>query len=363
MSRIGAVRSVAAASLAAAVIGCQDTTTGPEAVDVFDTRTATADFEAMDGVLESSGWASFLALASRQAFASAAGPAAASAAIVEAAGRLTGKADARAFAVEVVRRATRTSGPSAAPIISEGSRGTTFVWDEGAGRYVPDPARTGAPPTGVRFILYEESAGRPDPSREVGYVDLIDEGDASREDVVLRLVGVHRGRTVVDYRTRVDRVGAGGRVRVDGYLQNDTDRLRFDVDAHAHGGDPDAVDVDFEMGIDARDFEVVGSVRARGDDGPGAVDVSVRHGDDSLRVTVQDRGPSLAGTFYLDGAVFATVSGDPDAPTFVSADGDPLTTLEIGVLFHIVGVVEVVLGLFQGLVAPVAGLVALGIVL
>jgi hypothetical protein len=259
------------------------------------------------------------------------------------------------------------AGPAGAPIISGIHRGKTFVWDPDAEEYVVDPERTDAPAHGVRFVVYEETApGVPDPDAPVGYADLVDEGDGSAEDVVLRLELVVDAVQVLSYRTAVDTEGARITVEVDGFLQDPEgpDRLDFDLrvegPVESGGG---AADLEFEMGIDARDFEIVGSVRGVEDDGTGRTDIFVRHGDDSLGVEVEATASTLAGTILLDGELFATVSGHPDAPTFTGASGDDLTGREVAVLLRVVAVVVDVLVLFNDLVEPVAGLVGLGLIL
>ncbi|MCL5460153.1 hypothetical protein M3M33_16060, partial [Loigolactobacillus coryniformis] len=77
----------------------------------------------------------------------------------------------------------------AKPTLSPRYLGQTLVYDMVTDQYVVDPKRTGAPRNGVRFIVYEVNGEqRPNPAREIGYADLLDEGPASGEAQVLRLV-------------------------------------------------------------------------------------------------------------------------------------------------------------------------------
>ena len=95
------------------------------------------------------------------------------------------------------------------------------------------------------------------------------------------------------------------------------------------------VDLQFDIEMASREFEFTGSVLGtEGGDDTGDIDISVRHGEESLRVDVSGDASSLSGTIYLNGAVFATVSGDPDEPDFVSADGDTLRTVEVECSFR-----------------------------
>ena len=100
-----------------------------------------------------------------------------------------------------------------------------------------------------------------------------------------------------------------------------------------------------------------------GEGGSGDIDVTVRHGSESMRVDVNGTDSSIAGTFYLNGQTFATVSGHPDEPVFVGASGDPLTGAEVLVLLRMVGVLDDVFDLFEELVEPVGHLVVLAIIL
>ena len=150
-----------------------------------------------------------------------------------------------------------------------------------------------------------------------------------------------------------------------GFLQDEQDRLEFDIAvAGSRRAGVEAVDIEFEMGIAARDFSMHGSLRGVEDEGgQGDIDVTVRHGSESIRVDVSGSDDFIDGAFYLHGELFATVSGHPDEPTFVSADGDPLTAPEVAVLLRMVGVLDDVFDLFGELVEPIGHLVILAIIL
>lgn len=347
-----------ALAAAAALTACGDTT-GPDRDEAFDAQAALADYQALEGVLGSDAWNALGRL-------DGAGP---FSALRASPSSVTGGLKTLSPTATVAERseAIRSLADgmrswSRSPIISEQNRGTTFVYDADRSDYVPDPDRTDAPDNGVRFILYEEVDGQPDPSREIGYADLLDEGDGSEEDIVLRLVAVQHDLEVLNYRTSLTDTGIrAGVITVDGFLQNETERLDFGINVQ---GDDQTVELGFEIRMDARDFEIIGAVQGtEGEGGPGAVDLTVRHGDESLGVDLESDGETLSGVIRLNGEDFATASGDADDPTFTSADGDALTLTEIGVLIQVFGVSQEVFVLTGGLLAPVAGLVALGIVL
>ena len=349
-------RAMALAALTA-LTACGDST-GPRTGD-FDAQAAQADHEALDRLLSSEGWTAFRALGGQGPFAALGGQ---PAAITGSLRALTPGATGAERAAALQWLAAGMRSWSRSPIISEERRGTTFVYDAERRDYVPDPSRTGAPANGVRFIVYEEIDGQPDPTREVGYADLLDEGDASAEDIVLRLVCVRNGLEVLNYRTSLDDIGEdAGVITVDGYLQDAEARLDFDIDVVGADG---VVDLDFRIAMDAREFEILGDVTgSEEENGPGAVDLSVRHGDESLAIAIQSDGATVSGVVHVNGELFANAGGDAQDPTFTGADGEALTLTEIGVLIQVFGVAEDVFNLTGGLLAPVAGLVAVGILL
>ena len=230
-----------------------------------------------------------------------------------------------------------------------------------------DPEREGAPSTGVRFILYEvDQAGDPIVAQESGYADLIDEGDGSAEDIALRLKAVRGSTTVLDYATTLDANGDEGDLTVRGFLNGDDVRLDFDIAAHGETvGARGTLDVTFDLHVEARDFSVTGTVGGvqEGTYDAGSIDVTVRHGDASIRTDVSGEQGRLDGTVYLNGDVFATVSGREVAPVFHGADGHALTWPELLVLRHVFDSIEDVFDFLEDLVDPVDDLVVLGAIL
>jgi hypothetical protein len=353
---------LAAAGFAAAC----DAGTGPELATDLDTDAALADYEAMQTALGSTEFLGFRALGGRTPFGGA--PAA-----IDALAGLSAPGTAhesRAFALDLFRRIQDAGSlvrPTAAPIISGFHRGATFVYDPQLDRYVVDPDREGAPATGVRFIVYEvDQAGGPIVGQERGYADLIDEGDNSAEDIALRLKAVEGTTTVLDYATTLDVNGDHGELTVHGFLQGDDVRLDFDIEAvGTEDGGSETLDLAFDLRVDARDFSVSGTVSGieDGDDGSGDIDVTVRHRQASIRADVSGQSGVLDGTIYLNGHVFATVTGPEKELVFLGADGDPLTWPELLVLRHIFDCIEDVFDFLEDLVDPVDELVVLGAIL
>ena len=341
-----------------------DSSTGPDLETEFDTQAALADYQAMDAAFGSAAFAGFRVLDNRTPFGGAAID------VVAAMSAPTAADGGRAYALNLAHRihaTNATRGPAAAPIISETYRGVTFVYDPVADDYAPDLARTGAPATGVRFILYDvDAAGTPIVEQENGYADLIDEGDGSAEDVVLHLTVVQNESTVLDYLTTLDENVNRGALTVRGFLQGDGVRLDFDIEAV--GTETEAqttIDVAFELRVDARDFSITGSVNGieEGTEGEGDIDLTVRHRTHSIRVDVTGSGGMIEGTFFLNGDIFATVSGPADDPTFLGQGGEPLTVGEGLVLHRIVDALEDVFDFLEDLLDPIDDLVILAVIL
>ncbi|MGD8360238.1 MAG: hypothetical protein PVJ04_02320 [Gemmatimonadota bacterium] len=347
--------------------GCE-TGTEPKDGPAFDAEAALEDYQALDAVLGSPTMDGFRALAQGVTLASFGEEVGFAAGVASELDLLRRPSGPRPFAARLAKLASGAGGVrSLNPIISSFRRGKTFVYDPSLGRYVMDPNAEGAPDTGVRFLLYEPGlGGKPDTEREIGYADLIDEGDGSPEEIALRLMVVRDEVTILDYRTTVDILTRGGKVTVDGYLQGEFDRLDFDIQVMgASDEDGDSVDISFEMGIATRDFLISGSVRGvDGDSGEGGeVSLLVRAGRDSFSIEASGSADDIEGTFRLNGELFATVVGNPDSPTIKGRDGGDLTWAETLVLRQILDSTEDVFDLFEDLMDPVDELVIIALIL
>ena len=354
-------------ALAALAAACEPGT-APDLDAMLDTDAALADYDAVESLLASPDWEGFRALGGRTPFS-------ASPAAVEMVAALDGvgaRGGERAFAAELSGQlaslAASSGAPGAAPIISETHRGATFVYDPDTDQYVVDPDREGAPATGVRFILYEvDAAGLPVVEDEVGHADLVDEGDASAEDVALRLVVVADGRTALDYRTTLDIGLLWGEITVLGFLEGENGvRLDFDIGARSTqspGGG--TLDITFDLSVESRGFFITGSVSGmeEGGEDAGEVQLTVRHRQHAIEVDMTGAAGQLDGVILLNDELFATVSGHADSPTILSADGDPLTFEEQLVLHRVVDTVEDVFDFLEDLVDPVDELIFVGIIL
>ncbi len=255
------IRAAFVLALAAAFSAACDTGTGPDDGRPFDAEAALEDHQALEAILQSQAMAGFRALGGGVTFEGVAPEVVLALAVGEELGHLSTPGATRASAGRILSAAADLgSGPLNNPIISVFRRGKTFVYDADLGRYVMDAEREGAPATGVRFILYRPGTDwKPDPSQEVGYADLIDEGDKAPRISRCDLVVVEGTDTVLDYATTLDVLDQGGAITVSGYLQGETDRLDFDIQVQgSETAQEHTMDIDFEMGIASRSFLIRG---------------------------------------------------------------------------------------------------------
>lgn len=138
----------------------------------------------------------------------------------------------------VADRAVRASvGASAVPLFPINFLGGTFVFDSTIDSYVLDDGIGGAPPDGVRFVLYRldsQSLLPALPLAPFGYVDLIDQSDAVSTRVRIRAFDEIGNVPLADY--VVD--GAFGSVSTglivnllsDGFIADDDGRFDFELD-------------------------------------------------------------------------------------------------------------------------------------
>ncbi len=354
----GAARLACIAALALAA--CQDSV-GPAQDEAFETARARGDYAALESVLNGAAVTSFESMSARLSTSASAGANVPGLIGVAAAARPGAPASAGLLLREL------QSLDAALPLISPASRGATFVWSAESGDYRKDPTRAGAPANGVRFILYatDPATGQPDPTRERGHADLTDTGSANGPDVALRLVAVYEGITFLNYGLTLVPQAHRGRLDVRGFVRDPEHRVDFEVAVEgSRDGAVGRVDVAFTIGIAARAFRIDGRVRGvENGAGRGEIELTVRHGEHSIRTVVVGDERTIDASFAINGTIFATARGDRANPVIRRPDGSPLSAGEIEALAHIVRLTETILEWVNCLVEPVGGLVALGIVL
>jgi hypothetical protein len=250
---------------------------------------------------------------------------------------------------------------SSVPRLPAAVLGTTFVLDSVTLEYLPDSSRTGAPADGVRFILYAVNplTGAPVPGAEIGHADLMDEGIGLPVGIALRLRVVSAGTTWLEYAvTAVSGDSAGG-LQAAGFTHADGTRVDFRV-GHRGGqaGDTTAAELEFAIGIPTRGFAATATLRnvnvASAQAGEVALDI-VQDGT-GIELTARSANGQIEAEFRVHGALLATAHGDAADPIILGPDQRPLPPAERETLHRVLGLVDQVFRMFDGLMRPVAAM-------
>jgi hypothetical protein len=207
--------------------------------------------------------------------------------------------------------------------------GTTFVWDETSDVYVASDL-TGAPASGVRFLLYavDPVTFRPvEPVVEVGYVDVIDQSTSSLLDVRMKVV---EGSVVyLDYRVSVTAGTSSGIVTISGFASNGTTRANFTLKntiiQNASGA---VVSLDYNLTVPSRDLSL--DWTANISDTEVALDLVINGPNGDVRIVGTFGASTGTGSFTVkvNGDTFATVTLEGSTTVITGASGQPLTPEE-----------------------------------
>jgi hypothetical protein len=258
--------------------------------------------------------------------------------------------------------------------------GKTFEWDFSAQQY-DTTARTGAPSTGVRFILYaiDELTGSPAgpaPGTEVGYIDLIDETGSGSPKLHVKVAGVGGTPVYVDYTVTLATQTSPVKITTAGYITNGAsspDSLRFNgaVTATFSGNSSVstiAVTEDVSFDVNSHDIHVRNWQRVTITQSETELTLSLRisfrfeHAGELVtlegNLDVNDTTGDVSGTFTskVDGGLYATCSVTGSSSTFtltcVGADDDGLSADDHAALDALGEAAGHVTSVFEGLLAP-----------
>ena len=346
-------RSLAAAVLALALAACGKDN-GPS---TFDPQGTSADMAAAQGAFASQQTSSFAAVGAEISAVLNGSPVVASSAAlalsrpsassVHYARRLTG----------LLARPGRGIQASVAAIPS-GVLGTTFVWDETNDVYLAS-SLTGAPASGVRFLLYaiDPVTFRPvEPVVEVGYVDVIDQSTATLMDVRVKVVS---GNVVyLDYDVAVTSSASSGVVTISGFASNGSTQANFDltntISQNAAGL---VLSLDYDLDVPSRDLSLNWTATfANISDTQVAVtlDLGISGPNGDVRLVGTYGATGGAFTVKVNGDPFATVTLEGSTPVITGPDGEPLTPDEEQTLETILDYYDQSLNAFTELLAPVS---------
>ena len=270
-------------------------------------------------------------------------------------------------AVRGLATATTDAATALIPIMQASVLGKTFVYDPGTRTYVPDPSRTGAPPNGIRFVLYETTAaGEPILTSEAGYADLTDDNRSSATTAGVRLVVVTGGVTRLSYSFELTGSFEAAAFDVRGFLTDGSERLEFAIKTSQQlFGQGGTATLDATLTVPQHDFVV--NAKAQGtageSNGDGQIDLTIKSGVDEIIVDAQTLEGQLDATFTVNGKLLATATGDPQSPTIRGEGGRELTEEELHALVAIVAMAGNLFMFVAGLLQPagVLLLIAMGV--
>jgi hypothetical protein len=329
----------------------------------FDANNVRAGVSAIEGITSSK------ALTSMQAVARSMGIVGASS-IAQKIGSGSGLAGSGSGLDVVTRKLTTAAvdaGTALIPVMRPSVLGMTFVYEPSVRKYVPDPARTGAPSNGVRFILYEVDPNEdPLTSKEIGYADLTDERRSSASSAGIRLEAVIGGVTKLAYSFDLTGSVQAAQFNVFGYIADGGDRLDFSIKTSqqlfGRGG---KATLEAKLFVAQEDFEVTAKIEgiAGEENGDGKIDLTIRAKLDEVAVDAETTAGKLDATFKVNGQLLATATGDPKSPLIRGDGGRELTDEETQTLGAIVGMADGIFKFVSQLLQPAGALllIALGI--
>lgn len=348
-------RSLVAAGLALAVAACGKDH-GPSE---FNAQGTSADMSAAQGAFVSGPTSSFAAVGGEISAVLGGSPVvASSAALALTRPSMASARYARQLAALVARTGRRGIAASVTAVPSP-YLGATFVWDETTHGYVQSDL-TGAPATGVRFLLYAVDPVQlevVEPAVEVGYVDILDQSSASQTSFRVKIV---EGSVVyLDYTVAASGQSTSGLVTISGFASNGSTRANFTLKntiSESAGGL--VLALDYDLNVPARAVSLNWT----------ATFANISNTEVVVTLDLAISGPNgqvrLVGTYgasggsfsvKVNGDLFATITLNETGQTITGAGGAALTADEEATLHAIMNYYEVSLVAFSELVLPLGG--------
>jgi hypothetical protein len=307
-----------------AVAACGDSTA--PTIDHIDATAASAKVAPVMDVMGQPALASFTSLGDVAGL-----PASASAASLTAVARLTSAA-ARGRWDPAAPRMARVAAKSA-DVLPPDVRGKVYTWNETTLQY-EGAASADAPPTGVRIVLYawDVLAGRPSsPLTSIGYVDLIDQSNASQNRLSVILVRNDGNVELMNYAITHSVTTSSESFSIAGSATDGTTPVTFTLSGTA---DESAATITFDLSAASVGFTV--HVGANVNAFTEQANVGIRLGYDghTLSFDASLNADGMNGVIKYDGMRYVTWSMTYDPATgtattqFAKANGQPLTAEE-----------------------------------
>jgi hypothetical protein len=283
---------------------------------------------------------------------------------------LAPRLDRQAVRAAVVQRASATQSGGGVPLFPINFLGKTFAYDPLTGSYYADDGLGGAPPDGVRFLLYTWDATTRLPALplfQIGFVDLTDESNATSTRIGVHAFDTSGPTTIaladyfIDGAFAVTSSSLAVNLLSVGLLVDEFGRFDFDLDELL-----ELDDLTGETLISIR-HEVVSQ---EGTNVTLAVDGTIApdgHSDLDWELTIRSPGSTTIvdlatlddlqdGTISHNGRVEIFVGGTVADPDFTRADGRAVSFNEFEALDEILFAIDDVLILADVVFAPLADL-------
>jgi hypothetical protein len=250
--------------------------------------------------------------------------------------------------------------------------GKTFTYDAASGHYVLSDL-TGAPSTGVRFILYQvhavtaDSLALVEPLTPIGCADLTDES-TSASALKLHLKAYSTGNActalnnpLIDYTasatlTLSGTTVTGGTVNASGFVSDGTRELDFNLSQTLSA--TTGITVDYSLSAPSSDVSVefqASYTKA----GQATVTLTVKNAGNTTVVTASGTLAGLTGHITHNGDLVVNIAGSPSSPTFTNASGDALTDAQVAALKKLFDFTDELLSHVDAMLAPAHALLGL----
>jgi hypothetical protein len=324
---VGRVRLLWTIALVLQACGGGGSGPSPAPAKLADPAKTAAQLQALDAPFETSAFQNFAVLHQRFAPARSTVPPPALAS-----GLVWSAAAARVWRVAL------EAAPAPTAIFPDSVRGKTFVWDTTAARYVTSTA-AGAPPNGVRFLLYATHPPTLEPSRPLtvmGYADLTDQSTASASVLGVAILG-GTGASPITYASyTIARSAAPAREwALAGFV---TDGVTI-LDLTSSVTSTSTVLTVQTAVDDATDGTHVNETGTLSRTWENDVDLTLTSGAEAVRangnVALDTTGHTWGSgsvAVTVNGQAFATVTVAPAGPTYAGAGGVQLTSADETVL-------------------------------
>jgi hypothetical protein len=262
-----------------------------------------------------------------------------------------------------------------AVILPELILGTTFTYDLATGHYKVSNL-TGAPSTGVRFILYQvhavtaDSLALVEPLTSIGCADLTDES-ASVSALKLHLKAYSTGNActtlntpLIDYTASASITGTppnvtAAQVDVSGFVSDGTTQVDFDLSQTL--STTTGITVDYSLSVPSADVSV-GFKATYTLAQQATVTLTVQNAGNTTVVNASGNEAAITGTIKHNGDLVVNIVGSPSSPTFTSASGDALTDAQVAALRRMFDFTDELLNHVDEMLAPAHALLGLSLV-